>query len=547
MIATDAMHDARERYPPPNVHQDTRTKILEVLTDWINDPDPIYWVFWLHGPAGAGKSAILQALAELLSSPEGHVVGSFFFGKGQVKRGSGDYLFSTLAYQLAVNVNGLRDYVDEAMQHNPTLPTKSMEVQLRTLIIEPFQRLETRPSHIHTVIVDGLNECSEDETQESILRLIGDALTEHKLPLRFLIASRPEPHIRDNFDNPSLRRISNRLMLHDDFMAQKDINKYLQHGFADICRKSRFMVHVEMPWPGKDVIDILAQHACGQFIFAATVLKFVGQKFTHPIRQLEIVLRPHPSRAKAFSELDCLYSQILSTHPDPDTLVRVLSTILAFKSPRPAIVIEDILEMEKGEVLVALQGLHSLLQVPHGDIRILHASFRDYLLDRNRSGAFYIDQTTLDAHICTSIFSMTSSWIFKSSKTAPNTKPRYDLSCGPDSHTEGYIRVYLATHLENLHNCLGLNNVAAEFEEQVPNRIEDASSVPFKILYSLIEPISVGQLCYSHFCEGTNQILYPVGSDILRERAEDARGTLESPEEVCRCSSCLLQISSIFQ
>jgi predicted XRE-type DNA-binding protein len=37
MIATDATHDACERYPPPNVHTGTRTKILEVLTAWIND------------------------------------------------------------------------------------------------------------------------------------------------------------------------------------------------------------------------------------------------------------------------------------------------------------------------------------------------------------------------------------------------------------------------------------------------------------------------------------------------------------------------------
>jgi len=34
-----------------------------------------------------------------------------------------------------------------------------MEIQLRTLIIEPFQRLKSIPSHIQTVIVDGLDKC----------------------------------------------------------------------------------------------------------------------------------------------------------------------------------------------------------------------------------------------------------------------------------------------------------------------------------------------------------------------------------------------------
>ena len=525
MIATDAIHDACERYPLPNVHEGTRTRILEVLTTWINDLNSESRVFWLHGPAGAGKSALLQALAEMLLSPKGPVVASFFFGKGQTRRGSGNYLFSTLAYQLALNVNGLRTHVDEVMQNNPTLPTKSMEVQLRTLIIEPFQRLQSLPCHIQTVIVDGLDECRGDETQESIIQLIRDALIEHKLPLRFLIASRLEPHIRNSFDSPSLLPISDRLMLHDDFQTRNDIEAYLRDGFADICGRSRSMAYVEMPWPGEDVIRTLSRHSCGQFIYAATVLKFVGRKSTYPPKQLEIILSPHPSRGKAFSDLDRLYSQILSMHPDPDTLIRVFSTGLAFKAPEPIITIEEILGMERGEVLDVLQGLHSLLELPDDDIsqfktvsdspfgndnyilmdqrkriRIRHASFGDYLFDKNRSGEFHIDRTTLDTHISISIFSRTSKCIFNSLKSPHNTKFRPIMDrhfhlpvC--NTYWECYLRSNLHIHLRNLHNCIGLDRVAAEFEQQFLKTIdkEDASKVPFEVLYNLIESLEAGQ------------------------------------------------------
>lgn len=61
--------------------------------------------------------------------------------------------------------------------------------------------------------------------------------------LRFLIVSRSEPHIRDGFDGLNLSSFSKRLM-HDDFQTQNDIEKYLQDGFADICRKSPSMVAI---------------------------------------------------------------------------------------------------------------------------------------------------------------------------------------------------------------------------------------------------------------------------------------------------------------
>jgi hypothetical protein len=336
---------------------------------------------------------------------------------------------------------------------------------------------------------------SRDKTQQLILQLIGDALTKHNLPLRFLIASRPEPHIRDGFDNPNLLPITNRLMLHDDFRTRNDIEKYLLDGFVDICCKSRSMIHVKTPWPGRDVINTLTRHACGQFIYAATVLKFVGQKSTYPPKQLDIVLHPDPSRGKVFSDLDCLYSQILSTHPDPEMLVRVLSTILALSSPQPVIVIEDVLETEKGEILDVLQSLHSLLEVPDDNIlqplavsdsddddqirglwppgiRIRHALFRDYLLDKNRSGTIYIDKLTDQLHI--SIFSMTSNRILRSAHREFMDGPSRELH----PHTRSCIRFHVLNHFNALHNCF---KVASEFEQQFLNRLQVSHSKLYMI------------------------------------------------------------------
>ncbi|KIL54567.1 hypothetical protein M378DRAFT_58427, partial [Amanita muscaria Koide BX008] len=39
-------------------------KVLDVISDWIDDLYPPQCIMWLNGPAGAGKSAIAQIIAE---------------------------------------------------------------------------------------------------------------------------------------------------------------------------------------------------------------------------------------------------------------------------------------------------------------------------------------------------------------------------------------------------------------------------------------------------------------------------------------------------
>ena len=135
----------------------------------------------------------------------------------------------------------------------------------------------------------------------------------------------------------------------------------------------------------------------GQFIYAATVLKFIGADFCSPRKQLALVLTPDPT---ALSDLDQLYSQILSVYPSAVNIVQVLGIITASGSISPE-VNEDILGMEEGELKLVLSGLSSLMDgngeylhegvisyvIPH----FAHASFRDYLFDSSRSGPFHVN------------------------------------------------------------------------------------------------------------------------------------------------------------
>jgi hypothetical protein len=101
------------------------------------------------------------------------------------------------------------------------------------------------------------------------------------------------------------------------------------------------------------------QRSSGQFIYAATVLKFVGADFYSPTKQLALVLKPDPM---AFSDLDQLYTQILSVYPNTVNIVQVMGFIIASYQNLPE-VIEDILGMEEGELKpLVLRGLSSLME-----------------------------------------------------------------------------------------------------------------------------------------------------------------------------------------
>ena len=53
---------------PQIVTHDTRKAVRQIIIDWINSESSASSVFWLYGPGGAGKTAILQAIAEFLSN-----------------------------------------------------------------------------------------------------------------------------------------------------------------------------------------------------------------------------------------------------------------------------------------------------------------------------------------------------------------------------------------------------------------------------------------------------------------------------------------------
>ncbi|KAJ7847075.1 hypothetical protein B0H13DRAFT_1532541, partial [Mycena leptocephala] len=76
-VAPEALFNSAERFPQPRCHPGTRTKMLDDLYNWATSDNSVRPIRWLHGPAGAGKSAIMQTLSQKLQEA-GCLGGTFF-------------------------------------------------------------------------------------------------------------------------------------------------------------------------------------------------------------------------------------------------------------------------------------------------------------------------------------------------------------------------------------------------------------------------------------------------------------------------------------
>ncbi|EEB89972.1 hypothetical protein MPER_11880 [Moniliophthora perniciosa FA553] len=135
-----ASHNSEIRYPPPQCHPETRREVLNLLTDWIHD-DSSDSVMWLYGPAGAGKSAIAQTIAEMAHDQD-TLAGSFFFWRGDPKRNNPKYIFLSLAHDIAHSIPELREHIEQAIRANPRILQASLEDQFEKLILAPYYSLE---------------------------------------------------------------------------------------------------------------------------------------------------------------------------------------------------------------------------------------------------------------------------------------------------------------------------------------------------------------------------------------------------------------------
>jgi hypothetical protein len=412
---------------------------LKKITEWAQSGSTP--LLWLHGPAGAGKSAIAQSICESCVE-SGHLAASFFFSRGVPGRDSIGPLFLTIAYQLAICRPDKRILINNTVQHDPHVLNKLTVIQLRQLIIEPFTFQDsvsemaspTSPTQLPSVIViDGLDECKRTGAQTQILQHVFDLVHTYHLPLRFLIVSRPEPHIHRFFSQPTLQDITLAVSLLDGYRQLSDIELYLRSEFQRIHNSDKHsytMDHVSKPWPSDDTIRLITDRSEGYFIYASTILNFIDEEYYHPGDRLTELMNGSAPGSAVFAELDKLYQQILSTHPNWALLKSILQSYMVVpeinlyqpfscthdEHTSDTCIREAILGLSPGQILSNLRGLHSIIDsdVTSG-LRFKHASLLDFLYDPTRSRQYYIDPQICRTEVTKHCWGSIKNWANNSS------------------------------------------------------------------------------------------------------------------------------------
>jgi len=399
-VAHSAFHNSEEQFDAPKCHENTRVAVLRKIMDWITGQDPETrdrYIMWLTGAAGAGKSAIAHKIVELCIQ-SGALVASFFFNRSDGTRNNVKRLISTLAYQLASSIPAVRAAILREIEEDPLIFKKGLDYQFDALVAKSLDSEGiSKLNGPRVIIIDGLNECIDRDQQVQILNMVRKATEQVQPPIHFLIASRPEHEIKAVFNSQSMKNILARLVLDDTYRPNQDIERFLCDNFNEIKADHPFKDCIPRPWPTDEDVHKVVQKSSGQFIYAATVIRYVKSLRHMPHQRLSTAIGLTPVKGDLpFAELDCLYRTILSSVENIQEVFMIFALCVT-SSREPALdilfasTIDLVFSLGAGELQLLLCDLGSLVSLSYTGIEFLHASLLDFLFDPARSKEYFID------------------------------------------------------------------------------------------------------------------------------------------------------------
>ena len=383
----------------PSCHPDTRQGLLSDIYDWARGGSNTAPLFWLCGPAGAGKSTISCSVAQKLSQEEGLLVYSFFFKRGGGEgRDSTRRFITSIASQLAAQNLSLGREICNAIEKDAQLANQPpSKHQYDALIGNPLATLVTTATDVENsspkmvVVIDAADECLDGG-----VRPVVDLLADNKV-CKIFITSRATFKLFGvkELQNPISAHVYVEMQACTEATIQADIDTYMKAKFTEFRDNFNNDPHnqdilLPTPWPDKEEMEEAVAKSTPLFIVAATVVRFLQSNTTlHPRRRLSHVLQ---LQGRKGTPLGDIYLHIIKQlDRDESTRDEVLSqfreiagSLIMLKIPLSIRALSKLLGILEEDAISLLNVLRPVIDVQPSPLptKLYHLSFRDYLISK---------------------------------------------------------------------------------------------------------------------------------------------------------------------
>jgi WD40 repeat protein len=367
-------------------------KLLSEIRTWI-DSQASERIYWLNGLAGTGKSTIAASVCEDLDRHQQLCI-SFFISRKAPDLRSAQKAIHTIACQLAeLGSSQSRQAICRALQERPGLLSKSLQEQVSALVTEPLRYTSSL-----LFVVDALDECEtgvRGRGGTDLLSVLANAVCS-LAHVKLFVTSRNEVSLRNAFEAINQRSQAQVVQLHEieKSIVENDIREYLSQSFEKIKRLRADDLSIKQ-WPSQSEFAELLRRAGVLFVYAATVINFVGEPLDDPVERLKLVLATKADSAgPVFELLDDLYVQVLASVIPREVahggiivsrLRAVLGALVFLQEPLRVRAIAELTGQTMGQAAPLIRCLAAItLGAAEKPISLFHLSFPDFITSRER-------------------------------------------------------------------------------------------------------------------------------------------------------------------
>ncbi|KAI5122722.1 hypothetical protein M0805_009775 [Coniferiporia weirii] len=475
----------------------TRTGILEKVEAWAASESKL---FWLHGVAGSGKSAIANSVAHMFRERQ-QLAGCFFCKRDDPECREPKNVMPTLAYDISKWHAAYRLLVLPAVKGGDELRlSKSLQWQFKLLFKDTLSTLAATPEHMPfkslIVVVDALDECGDSDSRSELAEMLLEIAS--VVPwLKVFVTSRPLPELKQVFLGSAARS----LVL--------DINVDIISGNVegDILQYTRFCAEkYKINLSGNQITE-LASKASGLFIWTFTAFGFLKKEFD---RQKAISrLLAQNSAGSQESKLDDMYMLVLhdiSAGSDNAQIVKAVLSVVVCAAKNRSLPEDALLEflstaqvnLSQDTVKTTIDNLQAVLyrdESRNGAIRVCHPSFLDFINTEMHSQDYWIEPTSMDSIMATRCLEIMSTQLkFNICRMETPYLPNRDITDLQDriamhipQHLQ-YSCLYWMNHLDS--SSLNMND--GKLQKQLENLLCDSRSLFWLECLSIMGQVKSG-------------------------------------------------------